>query len=134
MKIFITEWALDSYCQLLKDGVINRKTYQEILRPDALRLHDIDSDPKFANHKFWGAASERKGAGVVRNGFKMKWHNFGHGQVNLRLCVAILDGEAFLCQGYVKNTEFDDRRQVAKFKDHIQILKHDAGPKVVGEL
>ena len=57
---------------------------------------------------------------TIQNGHKMKWHNIGSGRVQLRLGVAILGGKAFLCQGYVKASEFVDKKEMAKLKNRIR--------------
>lgn len=88
MELIITDWALSSYIGLLDKRVFTKETFQKIIRPDVLLLKNgTRSDPKFENGKFWGPATYR--GRVVLNGWKMKWHNFGNGRVQLRLAVVI---------------------------------------------
>ena len=49
----------------------------------------------------------------------MKWRNIGPGRVQLRVSVAILQGRAFLCEAYVKDSDAKDKRECAKLKRRI---------------
>lgn len=51
----------------------------------------------------------------------MKWHQIGNGKVQLRLPIALLD-QFFLCEAYVKPNDKVDKRKLAKFKTHIQLI------------
>ena len=55
----------------------------------------------------------------------MKWHNIGPGRVQLRLAVVILEGKAFLCQGFVKTNDFADKREMMKLKNRIRDISLD---------
>ena len=121
MDVEITEWALDSYLDNLHKGVFTRIDYKNILRPAASLLKDgwPSAHVQFTNSKFWGPATDLAG-NTIAHGFKMKWHNFGAGNVQFRVCIALLNGQAFLCQGYVKNSDAVDKRQCAKLKVYIR--------------
>ena len=75
---------------------------------------------KFQSSKFWGPAESR--FGIVPNGFKMKWHNFGPGKVQLRLMVAVIAGDAYLCQAYVKKGAPQDKREGANLKVRMNLI------------
>lgn len=122
VRIVITRWGLDAYLDLLHEGVFDRGLYREVLRPDILRLRNLGSDDKFENAKFWGPANDRRGR-QVPDGFKMKWHNLGPRNVQLRLFVALLDGDAFLCRAYVKTGDAQDKRMAAILKHHILLIR-----------
>lgn len=117
MDIIITEWALQSYLDLLAQGAFDRQDYWSTLRPDVEKLHHYPADPAFSNNKFWSPAG-LNGAPQVHD-FKMKWHNVGSGRVQLRLPVAIYNNEALLCRAYVKTDAAAEARQLAVFKTHI---------------
>lgn len=119
MKVIITEWALSSYLDLVGRRQFTREEYWNTIRPDVQKLNNFPQDIAFTQSGFWGPATDLAGMNV-RNGFKMKWHNLGSGTVQLRLSVAILGNEAFLCRAYVKNSASRDKREAAKLKDHIQ--------------
>lgn len=87
MEIVITDWALQSYLDL--KNVFTNDEYHKILRPDAELLAVYPHHPKFDNNKFWGPCKDRSGK-VIRHGYKMKWHNIGPGNVQLRLLVVML--------------------------------------------
>lgn len=120
MDVIITEWSLDSYLNMKHTHVFSDDEYHTILRPDAELLKSgwPNANPKFSNSKFWGPATGLSGL-VIQYGFKMKWHNIGNGKVQLRLAVVIWMGQAFLCQGYIKDTEQKDKREMAKLKNRI---------------
>ena len=119
MDIYITQWALDSYLDLKHQGVIDRNFYKSTLRPDVLLLANYPASPKFNNGKFWSKAT--MGSVVVSDGYKMKWHQVGNGQVQLRLTVC-QQGGFHLCQAYVKLNSAQDRREIAKLKTRIQLI------------
>jgi len=121
MNIVITQWALDAYLDLKHKRVFNQQEFDTKIKPDVRLLKHFPSDPKFARGKFWSPATDR-GGHVMSGGFKMKWHQIGNGRVQLRLPVAVL-GQAFLCAGYVKSNDKVDKRMLAKFKTHIQLIK-----------
>ena len=64
----------------------------------------------------------------ISNGFKMKWHHIGSGQIQLRLSIAMISSQAILCQGYIKHNEKEDKLQIAIFSlymDYILKNKHN---------
>ncbi len=131
MKIGITQWALDSYLNLKHEQLFSKDYYREVLRPDVLRLKQYPDDPKFDLGKFWSPAKLNKK--VIQHGYKMKWHQVGNGKVQLRLPVAITNNEAHLCEAYVKRDEKLERRKLAKFKTHIQLIE-EGRFSICGEL
>lgn len=129
MEVIITEWALQSYINLKSKAVFSDSDYKNTLRPDAELLKTDDpfnvNHPKFSNSKFWGPATHN--GVIIKNGYKMKWHNIGSGKNQLRLCVIIVETEiddvkkqrAFLCTSYIK----DDKREkleMLSFKTKIK--------------
>jgi hypothetical protein len=100
LEIVITDWALDSYLHLLHSRVFTKEDYRNVLRPGVMKLKSYPSDVAFSNDKFWGPA-EVMGNGIA-GGFKMKWRQVGSGRAQLRLPVAILGRQAYLCRAYVK--------------------------------
>ena len=121
MEIVITEWALDSYLNLVAQQAFTAQEYKMVIRPDVERLKTYPADPKFQSHKFWSQAQDPR-AGVISDGYKMKWHNIGNGKVQLRLPVGLLN-DAVLCQAYVKQNDKQERRMLAKFKTHLQLIR-----------
>ncbi|NOY90818.1 MAG: hypothetical protein GXP55_06360 [Deltaproteobacteria bacterium] len=127
MRIVITRWGLDSYLDLLHRGVLDAALYRRVLRPDILLLRERNAQPKFKKPKFWGPAIDLRGR-AVGDGWKMKWHNFGPHNVQLRLCIALIEADSYLCHAYVKNSGSQDKRMAASLKDKIQLirrLQHD---------
>lgn len=120
MDVIITEWSLNSYLALKHAQVFSNQEYRAILRPDAelLKKEWPPTDPKFSNYKFWGPATGLDGK-TIQHGFKMKWHNIGNGNVQLRLAVVIWGKKIFLCHGYVKINDKVDKRQMALLKNRI---------------
>jgi hypothetical protein len=120
--VIITEWALDSYLTLKHGQVFTPQDYRSILRPDVelLKLGLPSPDPKFTNSKFWGPA--KQGNVVLHHGHKMKWHQMGPGQVQLRLPVMSFSRSAFLCEAYVKASSAVDQRKMARFKTHMNLI------------
>ena len=118
----ITRWVLDAYLNLLDSGVFSRALYFEALRSDILRLRNLVGDPKFRDAKFWGPAIDRRGR-AVPDGWKMKWHNFGNGNVQLRLCVGLVGADAYLCHAYVKTSAAQDKRMAGSLKDKIDLIR-----------
>ncbi|HAZ12946.1 MAG: hypothetical protein A2X86_09160 [Bdellovibrionales bacterium GWA2_49_15] len=129
MEVIITEWGLQSYISLKGQAVFSDSDYKSKLRPDAELLKTDDpfdpNHPKFSNSKFWGPATSF--GNILQYGYKMKWHNLGPGNVQLRLCVVIaatvLEGimaqRTFLCTSYVKDDK-TDKREMARLKIKIQ--------------
>ncbi len=121
MKIIITQWALDSYLNLISS--IQRDFYKNILRPDVLLLRQYPNDPKFLQAKFWSIAQDTSNNKIL-NGYKMKWHQVGDGKVQLRLPIGIFS-EAFLCEAYIKHNDKFEKRQLAKFKFYLQRIRQN---------
>ena len=116
MQIVITEWALNSYLQLKYDKAFTSREYWEKIRPDVLLLKQYPDHQKFDQDKFWSQE--------ISNGYKMKWHNIGHGKVQIRLPVSILSGNlAYLCEAYVKESPKYEQRRLARFKTHLQLIQ-----------
>ena len=76
MNIIITEWALQSYVDLKRQNVFTRDDYKKTLRPDVELLKNGIPSPhaKFGQANFWSPAVGLGGV-VLKDGFKMKWHN-----------------------------------------------------------
>jgi len=53
----------------------------------------------------------------------MKWHQVGNGKVQLRLPVGIIGAVSYLCEAYVKADEKVDKRKLAKFKVHLDLIR-----------
>lgn len=119
MEIVITDWALQSYLDLV--GIFTRNEYLNILRPDVELLMEYPNHPKFGYDKFWGPCKD-KGGKIIHQGYKMKWHNIGDGRVQLRLLVVIANRKSFLCNAYVKDCESTDFREMVKLKTKIQLI------------
>lgn len=122
MDIIITQWALDSYLDLKSKNVFSSNEFSRIIKPDGLLLLAYPNDPKFNQNKFWSPAQDKSGV-VIPGGYKMKWHNIGNGRVQLRLPVGIFNGMAFLCEAYVKSNDKVDKRNIAKFNVHLDLIR-----------
>lgn len=122
MEIIITQWALDSYLDLVSQKVFTRQEYKDVIRPDVMRLVNYPSDTKFQNGKFWSPAKDMSGV-IIPSGYKMKWHQVGDGRVQLRLTAGILGNECFLCEAYVKKNDKVDIRKQAKFKGYLELIR-----------
>ena len=121
MKIVITGWALQSYLDLKHRREFSTQEFQKNFRPDAERLKVFPNDPKFKVRGFWGPAT--KGNGVnVSDGYKMKWDSVGPGKNELRLCVAIIGPNAFLCQAYIKKGK-NDLRECLNLERYITLIR-----------
>lgn len=119
LDIIITDWALQTYLDLKHKNTFTSEEYKNIIRPDIMLLKDgfPPIHTKFQNGKFWSNATF--GSAIIKDGYKMKWHNIGEGKVQLRLCVAVLS-DFFLCRAYVKSNENVDKREMAKLKIQIR--------------
>lgn len=69
----------------------------------------------------------------VRDGFKMKWRGRGAGGIQLRLNIALLDGDAWLCDAYSKTDPRLDHRMGIRLIDRIQAIR-DGDVAAKGEL
>ncbi len=122
MEIIITQWALDSYLELKNRQVFTDEEYRASIRSDVLRLKIFPDDPKFKQSKFWSPANDQNGK-VIMGGYKMKWHNMGNGNVQLRLTVGILNGQCLLCEAYDKQNEKQELRKLARFKTYLDLIR-----------
>lgn len=120
--VVITEWALDSYLQLKRRGVFTAQEYRSTLRPDVVLLKGgiPPQHPRFQSHAFWGPA--KQGSAIIHGGYKMKWHQIGPGKVDLRLPVTPLQGQVLLCECYEKRSVPYERRMLARFKTHMNLI------------
>lgn len=121
METVITDWALNSYLEMKHKKVFSDAYYRNTLRPDVELLKSYPSDPKFGNSKFWSIATDGPGNKIL-DGYKMKWHQVGAGNVQLRLPVGIIN-EAFLCEAYIKGNAKQEKRKMARFKTHLQLIR-----------
>ncbi|MBW2731167.1 MAG: hypothetical protein JRH20_02175 [Deltaproteobacteria bacterium] len=121
MEVIITEWALNSYLELLAQNAFSATEYRQRIRPDVEGLKSYPTDPKFRSAKFWSPAHDSAG-NAIPSGYKMKWHQLGNGHVQLRLPVGMLSN-AFLCEAYVKRDAKQEKRQLARFKTHLQLIR-----------
>lgn len=122
MEIIITQWASDSYLDLVSQKAFTRHEYLNVIRPDVMLLKNYPNDAKFSNGKFWSPANDMNGK-VISDGYKMKWHNVGDGRVQLRLTVGLVGGDWFLCEAYVKKDDKVDRRKLAIFKKNLELIR-----------
>ena len=122
MDIVITAWALNSYLELKHSRVFSDAEYKGILRPDVLSLKMYPQDPRYQNSKFWSFATDT--GGKIPDGFKMKWHQIGTGNIQLRLPVGLFQ-EAYLCEAYVKTDPKKEKRMMAKFKTHLELIRRN---------
>lgn len=121
MDIVITAWALDSYLDLKHTHVFTDPEYKGTIRPDVMLLKKYPQDAKFQNSKFWSIATDGKGS-KIPDGFKMKWHQVGAGKVQMRLPVGLF-AEFYLCEAYVKTDPKIEKRMMAKFKTHLELIR-----------
>ncbi len=123
MQIIITEWALNSYLELKGEQVFSSSEYQNLIRPDVLRLKKFPHDTKFKQGKFWSVAQDNRSGLIIPNGYKMKWHQIGNGLIQLRLTIGVFADQCFLCEAYVKGNEKQERRKLAKFKTYLKMIR-----------
>jgi hypothetical protein len=124
VNLILTNWALNSYQELGQQHIFSKEEFWKIIRPDVLLLKDgyPSAHEIFNQSKFWGEAT--LSGKVIQNAYKMKWHNFGCGRVQLRLCIVILKGNIYICNGYVKDDK-SDLREMAKLKLKIEKIKEN---------
>lgn len=122
MEIILTQWALDSYLELRDKRVFTDEEYRIIIREDVLRLRGFPNDPKFKQSKFWSPANDQNGK-IITGGYKMKWHNMGNGNVQLRLTVAMINGGCLLCEAYDKQSATQELRKLARFKTYLELIR-----------
>ena len=121
MDIVVTTWALNSYLNLKHAHVFTDREYEVTIRPDVMLLKTYPHNAKFKNSKFWSFATDGK-EGKVSDGFKMKWHQIGPGNVQMRLPVGLF-AESYLCEAYVKTDPKKEKRMMAKFKTHLELIR-----------
>jgi hypothetical protein len=121
VAIIITEWALDSYLRLKHVVAFTTHEYWTRLRPDVELLHAFPNDPKFLQSNFWGPVTDKSGTNIS-GAYKMKWHNIGGGNVQLRLLVAIMNGDVHLCDAYNKNSPAVDKRMAATMQRRMNVI------------
>lgn len=122
MRIVITEWALDAYRRMIDQHLFSEADYWSTIRPDIQRLFDFPSDPRFGDSNFWGPAKSNPSQ-IVRDGFKLKWHNLGPGQIQLRLGVALLGSTAWLCGAWNKTSRPMDHLASARLAKQIEEIR-----------
>lgn len=122
MDLIMTKWALNSYLNLKHSHVLTDLEYKRIIRPDVILLKKYPQGEKFQNSKFWSIATDVNGR-KIPDGFKMKWHQVGPGKVQLRLPVGLF-AEAYLCEAYIKINPKTEMRMMAKFKTHLELIRH----------
>lgn len=122
LDVVITEWAFQSYLELKDAQAFTDKEYWDTIRPNVELLKNFPDDIQFSIDKFWGPATLEPGR-PVSDGFKMKWHNIGPGKVQLRLCVAILNSTAYLCQAFSKASDSKDKLEAAKLETRISLIR-----------
>ena len=121
VEIVITQWALNAYLDLKHSGAFTANEYKSVIRPDVLLLKTYPASPKFQNSKFWSNATDQ-GKNRIPDGFKMKWHNIGNGKMQLRLPMGMFS-EAVLCEAYLKTNPQVEKRQLARFKVHLDLVR-----------
>lgn len=124
VNIVITQWALDSYLDLKAQQVFTGQEYWYGLRLDVLLLKQYPRAIKFTQSKFWSPAQDAAGK-TMTHGYKMKWHQIGSGKIQLRLPIALLNNQAYLCEAYVKQNDKVDKRKLAVFKVHIALIQRN---------
>lgn len=120
MDIVITAWALNAYLDLKHKYIFSQEDYEQLIRPKALLLKTYPQAPDFDNQKFWSPATLQ--GHMISDGFKMKWHQLGPGRVQLRLPVGLFQ-DVFLCEAYVKSDEKAEKRFLARFKTHLELIR-----------
>jgi hypothetical protein len=123
VDIILTAWALDSYLDLRHAKTFTPQQYKTMIRPDVLLLRKYPSDPKFQNTKFFSFATDGM-KNRIPDGYKFKWHQIGSGLVQLRAAVGIFT-DAYLCEAYVKADPKKEKRMMAKFKTHLQLIRQN---------
>lgn len=121
MEIVITAWALDSYLDLKHSHVFSNQEYKVTIRPDVLLLKTYPEDVKFKNSKFWSHAADAM-KNLIPEGHKMKWRQIGPGNIQLRLPVGKFK-DFYLCEAYVKSDPKLEKRKMAKFKTHLELIR-----------
>lgn len=118
MDVYITDWGFQTFLELKHKRAFTDQEYSSTIRPDAEKIKLYPNDAKFQNNVGWGPAKERGGVNI-QHGFKLKWHNIGSENIQLRVGVAIINSKSFLCRGYIKSSDAVDKREIARLKTHI---------------
>lgn len=124
MEIVITQWALDAYLELKHGNAFSQTDFEEIIRPDVMLLKVYPHHPKFSNGKFFSPATMDNE--VLAQGFKMKWHNLGQRNVQLRLGIGLGFKDydsAFLLHAYVKTDAKVEARQLVKLETRLDLVR-----------
>lgn len=133
MDIYLTQWGQNSYLNLIyKKRIFTNNEYRNLIRPDTLKLKNYPNDPAFQNSSFFHPAAFNNGVQIA-DGYKMKWGQLGSGKNELRVLVAIINGNAYICEGYEKTSVQGEQRKLAKFQAHIKKIKNGQW-KSAGEL
>ncbi len=122
MRVIITEWALQSYIELSAKRVFTDDQYWNVIRPDVKLLKTFSVPTKFKLNQFWSSATIM--GQTIPDGFKMKWDGMGTGNRNeLRLPVALLNGEVYLCEAYQKTKPSQEMRALTRFEGQIENIR-----------
>jgi hypothetical protein len=128
MDVILTEWGQLSYLDLIKVKAFTNTQYKKQIRPDAEKLKVYPNEPIFSDSHRWGPAQDL-GGNPIPEAFKMKWRQLGPAKnIKLRVCIAICDFDedlkkvkkAFICEGYIKSTNKQDKRMSSKMKNRIR--------------
>jgi hypothetical protein len=127
VDVVITEWALDAYLDLKHQGAFSVNQFNETIRPDVNLLKQglPFNHAKFRNSNFWWPAQDINGIEIPYD-YKMKWHNMGNGRNQLRLTIAVMNECAYLCYGYLKTSDSQDKRFSARLKNRIEDIRQGA--------
>lgn len=102
MDIILTEKGLSDYINLKESlKAFTHDEFKNIIRPDVFLLRNYPNETKFKSSQFWCIVKESSNK-VIKNGFKMKWDSLGNSNNEIRLLVAIINKNAYLCRAYLK--------------------------------
>lgn len=122
LEIVITEWALQSYLDLLAAHAFTKEEYRTRIRPMVMMLKQWPNLPtELERDKAWSPATID--GRQLANCYKMKWHNLNDRKTKqMRLGVVILEEVAYLCRAYTnKDTE------------HLEMLRLKAHAEKIGK-
>ena len=102
MNIILTKKAFENYLNL-KDKLhaFTTDEFNNIIKPDVFLLRQYPNNVKFNLQQFWCIVKESNNK-TINNGFKMKWDSLGNSNNEIRLLVAIINDNAYLCRAYLK--------------------------------
>jgi hypothetical protein len=132
VRILITNWGLNTFMDHYHSRVFTKADYKNVIRPDTMLLAKYPHDPKFQLTQFWHQAKLRNGM-AISDGYKMKWDNLGSGHNELRVLVAIIGSDAYICEGYQKVSPQAEQMKLLKFIGHIDLIRRKK-VRVRGEL